>query len=61
LAKHWGHGTAQNFDLLLEAYEIYQRRSKIKRKLDLAGGRGWKSDALSELLLTLLTDVGVSY
>jgi glycosyltransferase involved in cell wall biosynthesis len=35
----------KNFDLLLEAYEIYRRLSKFKRKLHLAGGKGWKSEA----------------
>jgi glycosyltransferase involved in cell wall biosynthesis len=35
----------KNFDLLLDAYEIYRQRSKFKRQLHLAGGRGWKSEA----------------
>jgi glycosyltransferase involved in cell wall biosynthesis len=35
----------KNFDLLLDAYEIYRQRSKFKRQLRLAGGRGWKSEA----------------
>jgi glycosyltransferase involved in cell wall biosynthesis len=35
----------KNFDLLLDAYEIYRGGSKIKRRLHLAGGRGWKSEA----------------
>jgi glycosyltransferase involved in cell wall biosynthesis len=34
----------KNFDLLLDAYEIYRRESKIKRQLVLAGGKGWKSE-----------------
>jgi glycosyltransferase involved in cell wall biosynthesis len=34
----------KNFDLLLDAYEIYQRESRIKRQLVLAGGKGWKSE-----------------
>lgn len=34
----------KNFDLLLDAFEIYQRESKIKRRLVLAGGKGWKSE-----------------
>jgi glycosyltransferase involved in cell wall biosynthesis len=35
----------KNFDLLLDAYEIYRQRSKCSRKLFLAGGKGWKSEA----------------
>jgi glycosyltransferase involved in cell wall biosynthesis len=35
----------KNFDQLLEAFEIYQKRSQYRRKLCLAGGRGWKSEA----------------
>jgi glycosyltransferase involved in cell wall biosynthesis len=35
----------KNFAVLLDAYEIYRARSKRNRKLYLAGGRGWKSEA----------------
>ena len=35
----------KNFDLLLDAYEIYRRRSKCGRKLCFAGGKGWKSES----------------
>ncbi len=34
----------KNIDLLLDAFEIYQSLSGIKRKLCLAGGKGWKSE-----------------
>jgi glycosyltransferase involved in cell wall biosynthesis len=34
----------KNFDLLLDAFEIYQRESQSKRQLVLAGGKGWKSE-----------------
>ncbi|MGA8654859.1 MAG: glycosyltransferase family 1 protein [Chthoniobacterales bacterium] len=34
----------KNFDVLLNAFEIYWSRSKRRRKLHLAGGRGWKSE-----------------
>ena len=34
----------KNFDVLLDAYEIYWQRSKRRRKLYLAGGKGWKSE-----------------
>jgi glycosyltransferase involved in cell wall biosynthesis len=43
----------KNFDLLLDAYEIYRRRSKVKRKLHLAGGRGWKSEATWNRIMEL--------
>jgi glycosyltransferase involved in cell wall biosynthesis len=34
----------KNFDVLLDAFEIYWERSKSRRKLWLAGGKGWKSE-----------------
>ena len=43
----------KNFDLLLDAYEIYRRRSQVKRKLHLAGGRGWKSEATWNRIMEL--------
>jgi glycosyltransferase involved in cell wall biosynthesis len=36
----------KNFDLLLDAYEIYREQSKCRRKLCLAGGKGWKSESI---------------
>jgi glycosyltransferase involved in cell wall biosynthesis len=35
----------KNIDLLLDAFEIYQSHSNCRRKLCLAGGKGWKSEA----------------
>ena len=35
----------KNFELLLDAFEIYRERSNCGRKLCLAGGKGWKSEA----------------
>jgi glycosyltransferase involved in cell wall biosynthesis len=35
----------KNFELLLDAFEIYRERSKWRRELCLAGGKGWKSEA----------------
>jgi glycosyltransferase involved in cell wall biosynthesis len=35
----------KNFELLFNAFEIYRERSKCARKLCLAGGKGWKSEA----------------
>jgi glycosyltransferase involved in cell wall biosynthesis len=34
----------KNFDVLLDAFEIYWDRSKHRRQLWLAGGKGWKSE-----------------
>jgi glycosyltransferase involved in cell wall biosynthesis len=34
----------KNFDVLLDAFEIYWKRSKPRRKLYLAGGKGWRSE-----------------
>jgi len=36
----------KNVDLLLDAFEIYRERSNCPRKLRLAGGKGWKSEAI---------------
>jgi len=35
----------KNIDLLLDAFENYQSRSNHRRKLCLAGGKGWKTEA----------------
>lgn len=34
----------KNLDVLLDAFDIYWERSKSRRKLCLAGGKGWKSE-----------------
>ncbi|MBV9671887.1 MAG: glycosyltransferase, partial [Verrucomicrobia bacterium] len=34
----------KNVDLLLDAFELYCKRSKAPRPLHLAGGKGWKSE-----------------
>jgi glycosyltransferase involved in cell wall biosynthesis len=48
-AGHWLSVGAleprKNIDLLLDAFEIYQSRSNCRRRLCLAGGKGWKSEA----------------
>jgi glycosyltransferase involved in cell wall biosynthesis len=38
----------KNYEQLLEAFEIYWERSARKRRLVIAGGQGWKSEALRE-------------
>ena len=38
----------KNYEQLLEAFEIYWERSSKKRRLVIAGGKGWKSEALRE-------------
>jgi glycosyltransferase involved in cell wall biosynthesis len=35
----------KNFDVLLDALQIYWEQSKTRRKLRIAGGKGWKSEA----------------
>jgi glycosyltransferase involved in cell wall biosynthesis len=36
----------KNYDVLLDAMELYWRKSERRRPLRIAGGSGWKSDAL---------------
>src|ERR1700722_19547472 len=43
----------KNYDLLLDAYEIYRRESKIKRHPVLAGGKGWKSEGTWNRIMEL--------
>jgi glycosyltransferase involved in cell wall biosynthesis len=44
----------KNFALFLDAFEIYRKRSNCGRKLCLAGGRGWNSDATWRRIADLL-------
>jgi len=43
----------KNFDVLLDAFEIYWNRSKSRRQLWLAGGKGWKSEGTWERIADL--------
>lgn len=43
----------KNHACTLDAYEIYLQHSSLRRPLIIAGGRGWKSEALHERIASL--------
>jgi glycosyltransferase involved in cell wall biosynthesis len=51
----------KNFDLLLDAHEIYRERSKYGRKLCIAGGKGWKSEGTWRRIADLKRSGGVEH
>lgn len=43
----------KNYDALLDAIEKYWERSKVRRQLTIAGGLGWKSEAIRHRIMEL--------
>ena len=51
----------KNLDLLLDAWELYLHRSKRRRQLWFAGGKGWKSEATWKRIVDLQKTGGVEH